>query len=53
MVLHSYQQLDLAEICYRRAHLLAPKSFEWPYYLTVVEQIHGEPARSLKMPARL
>ncbi len=42
MVLHSYQQLDLAETFYRRAHLLDPKSFEWAYYLTVVEQIHGE-----------
>jgi len=42
MVLHAYQQLDLAEICYRRAHLLDPKAFEWVYYLAVVEQIHGE-----------
>ena len=42
MVLHSYQQLDLAEICYRRAHLLDPKIFDWAFYLTVVEQIHGE-----------
>ncbi len=42
MLLHTYEQLDLAEICYRRAHLLDPKAFEWAYYLTVVEQIHGE-----------
>jgi tetratricopeptide (TPR) repeat protein len=42
MILHAYQQLDLAEICYRRAHLLDPKAFEWAYYLAVVEQIHGE-----------
>ena len=42
MVLTSYQQLDLAEICYRRAHLLDPKAFAWAYYLTVVEQTHGE-----------
>jgi tetratricopeptide (TPR) repeat protein len=42
MVLHTYSELDLAEICYRRAHLLDPKAFEWAYYLAVVEQIHGE-----------
>jgi tetratricopeptide (TPR) repeat protein len=42
MILHTYQQLDLAEICYRRAHLLEPATFAWAYYLTVVEQIHGE-----------
>jgi len=42
MLLHTYQQLDLAETCYRRAHLLDPKVFEWAYYLTLVEQIHGE-----------
>lgn len=42
MVLHTYQALDLAEVCYRRARLLDPKSFAWAYYLTVVEQIHGE-----------
>ncbi len=42
MILHSYRQLDLAEICYRRAHLLDPGTFAWPYYLTVVEQTHGE-----------
>jgi len=42
MVLHTYSQLDLAEICYRRARLLDPKAFEWAYYLAVVEQTHGE-----------
>jgi len=42
MALHTYQALDLAEVCYRRARLLDPKSFAWAYYLTAVEQIHGE-----------
>ena len=42
MILHTYQQLDLAEICYRRAHLLDPQTFAWAYYLTVVEEVHGE-----------
>jgi len=42
MVLHAYQKLDLAELCYRRAHAMDPKAFEWPYYLTVVEQLRGE-----------
>jgi tetratricopeptide (TPR) repeat protein len=47
MVLHTYQALDLAEICYRRAHLLDPKIFEWAYYLTVLEQIHGETRQAI------
>lgn len=47
MALHTYQELDLAEICYRRAHLLDPKVFEWAYYLTVVEQIHGETKQAI------
>ena len=47
MVLHTYQELDLAEICYRRAHLLDPKTFAWAYYLAVVEQIHGETAQAI------
>ncbi|HKV53009.1 MAG TPA: tetratricopeptide repeat protein [Candidatus Binataceae bacterium] len=47
MVLHSYQQLDLAETLYRRAHLLDPKSLDWAYYLTVLEQIHGETRQAI------
>jgi tetratricopeptide (TPR) repeat protein len=47
MALHTYQALDLAEVCYRRARLLDPKSFAWAYYLTVVEQIHGETAQAV------
>jgi tetratricopeptide (TPR) repeat protein len=47
MLLHTYSQLDLAEICYRRAHLLDPKAFEWAYYLAVVEQTHGETKQAI------
>ncbi len=47
MVLHAYQQLEQAELCYRRAHLMDPKAFEWPYYLTVVEQIRGEESSAI------
>ena len=42
MVLQAYQQLDVAEICYRRAHLMEPKTFSWAYYLAVIEQTRGE-----------
>lgn len=47
MVLHAYQQLDLAEICYRRAHLMDPKAFSWPYYLATVEETRGEIAGAI------
>jgi tetratricopeptide (TPR) repeat protein len=42
MVLQAYQQLDVAETCYRRAHLMDPKMFSWAYYLVVVEETRGE-----------
>ncbi len=42
MTLQTYQELDPAEVCYRRARLLDPKSFAWAYYLAVVEQLRGE-----------
>src|SRR6185295_17074025 len=42
MVLHAHQILDSAGVCYRRASLLDPKSFEWKYYLGVVS--NGEAA---------
>ena len=38
MVLHAHQQVDSARQCYQRAALLAPKTFEWKYYLGVVSQ---------------
>ena len=42
MLLQAYQQLDLAELFYQRARAFGPKSFEWAYYLAVVETIHGK-----------
>ena len=36
MILDTYEQYSLAEICYRRAHILDPKSFDWAYDLGYV-----------------
>jgi tetratricopeptide (TPR) repeat protein len=36
MILDTYEQYSLAEICYQRAHLLDPKSFDWAYDLGYV-----------------
>ena len=32
MLLDLYSRADDAALCYRRAHLLKPSSFKWPYY---------------------
>jgi tetratricopeptide (TPR) repeat protein len=32
MVLHAYDQLGAAQVAYRRAGILDPKSFDWAYY---------------------
>jgi tetratricopeptide (TPR) repeat protein len=37
MILHCYRKYELAEICYRRAWTLLPRSFRWTYYLGTVE----------------
>ena len=42
MVLHAYKQYQLAETCYARAHRLSSGSFEWAYYLAVVQQALGK-----------
>ena len=36
MVLDTYEQYSLATVCYLRAHLLDPKSFDWAYDLGYV-----------------
>ena len=36
MMLHAYQQIDLAETFYKRAQTLEPSSLRWPYYLGVI-----------------
>lgn len=41
MVLDAYEQFASAAVCYRRAHLLDPKSFEWMYDLGWVEFKQG------------
>jgi tetratricopeptide (TPR) repeat protein len=42
MLLDTYEQYDVAAICYRRAHLLRPRSFRWIYYLGYVEFKQGQ-----------
>ncbi len=41
MILHAYEQLEWAALCYGRAHLLAPDVFEWKHYLGVVQSLLG------------
>ena len=41
MVLDAYEQYESAALCYRRAHALDPKSFEWMYDLGWVEFKQG------------
>jgi tetratricopeptide (TPR) repeat protein len=42
MFLHAYNLDTEAAICYRRAHLLDPTSFEWVYYLGLAQADQGE-----------
>ncbi len=64
MVLQAAEQYELALPCYKRAHLLEPKSFRWVYYLGRLQEWLGssETAASLQkslqidasyLPARL
>ena len=46
MVLHAHDQNEAAEVAYRRAHLLDPKSFEWIYYLGAVQAAQGKNAEA-------
>jgi tetratricopeptide (TPR) repeat protein len=41
MVLDTYEQHDAAAVCYRRAHLLQPRSFRWLYHLGWVQAAQG------------
>ncbi|MGH9406610.1 MAG: tetratricopeptide repeat protein [Terriglobia bacterium] len=41
MVLDAYQQYAGAAVCYQRAHLLDPSSFDWIYDLAYVEMKRG------------
>lgn len=42
MLLDAYKQYEGAAICYSRAHLLNPKSFQWIYYLGYVQYKQGQ-----------
>jgi tetratricopeptide (TPR) repeat protein len=42
MVLDAYEQYSAAEVCYRRAHLLAPAAFPWAYNLAYVQMKLGK-----------
>ena len=47
MLLDTYEQYSLAIICYQRAHLLDPKSFEWAYDLGFVLSKEGEYSKAV------
>jgi len=56
MVLHTYDQHEMAESCYKRALQLEPDSFQWLYYLGTVQAILGkqtEAAATLAKAVRL
>ncbi|MDX1981788.1 MAG: tetratricopeptide repeat protein, partial [Bryobacteraceae bacterium] len=55
MILHAHQLYLPAEICYRRAHTLAPDQFRWAYYLGLVQLAGKKPdaAQSLAGAVRL
>jgi tetratricopeptide (TPR) repeat protein len=46
MLLHAFEQLDSAEVCYRRAHRLDPKRFQWAYYLGIIQALGGKNAEA-------
>jgi protein O-GlcNAc transferase len=47
MLMQSYQQLEFAEACYRRALYTAPSEFRWGYYLGVVLVLSGKQAEAV------
>ncbi len=56
MALQAYSQFEEAEVCYRRASLLDPTSFQWVYYLGVVQAEQGkyeEAAATFRQSLRL
>ena len=46
MWLHAHRQHKDAEICYERAHRLAPDVFRWAYYLGVLQTLRGQYAKA-------
>jgi len=56
MILHAHSLFDEAEVCYRRAQILDPKSFTWVYYLGLVQLGRGntdEAASTFRQALRL
>jgi len=56
MVLHSFEQMESAEVCYRRARRFDPEHFQWAYYLGLVQAVNGkneEAAANLKDAVRI
>src|SRR5260370_5455511 len=41
-VLQAYEQYESAEVAYRRARSLAPRAFEWFYYLGIVQSAQAK-----------
>ena len=42
MLLHAFEQYESAEACYRRAHTLDPRRFQWAYYLGLTQVLNGK-----------
>ena len=56
MVLDTYEQYSLAAICYERAHLLDPKSFDWAYdlgYVLIKQGRYTQAAEALRGALKL
>ena len=56
MLLHAFEQLESAEVCYRRARILDGQRFQWAYYLGLAQAGNGrnkEAAADLREAIRL
>jgi tetratricopeptide (TPR) repeat protein len=42
MLMHAFEQLESAQICYRRARAFDPQKFQWAYYLGLVQALDGK-----------
>jgi tetratricopeptide (TPR) repeat protein len=46
MILQTYEQHEMAAVCYERARSLAPGEFRWAYYLATVQAASGKHAQA-------